>query len=150
MARRTRITAIVFGAFLFVGISLLLARALAGTGAERSKVLDILRSQARGDAAGVLSAMPPCRRNPTCARVTAQRTAKLHRPGKVEILNFKPSTQAAFTDQSGAARVAWRTQSRRYPVVQCVFVRRKGPLTGGKVEIVSISNPVGLEASCGG
>lgn len=148
--RRTRITVIVFGTFVFVGISLLLARALVGTGAERSQVLGIVRAQARGDAGGVLDRMPPCHRNPTCARVTTERTARLRRPGRVEILNFTPSTQAAFTNQSGTARVAWRTQVKRFPVVQCVFVRRKGPLTGGKVEIVSISNPVGLEAPCGG
>jgi hypothetical protein len=30
-----------------------------------------------------------------------------------------------------------------------VFVRREGPLTGGGVQLVSISDPVGLEASCG-
>lgn len=148
-ARRTRITVIVFGAFLFIGISLLLARALLGTGTERSQVLDVVRAQARGDAAGVLARMPPCRRNPTCARVTEERTAKLRRPGSVEILNFTPSVQAAFTNQSGTARVAWRTLGKRFPVVQCVFVRRQGPLTGGEVEIVSISNPVGLEAPCG-
>ncbi len=150
MARRTKITVIVFGAFVFLGISLLLARALVGTGAERSKVLDILRAEARGDTAAVLDQMPPCRGDSTCARVTAQRTAKLRRPGKVEILSFEPSTQAAFTNVSGTARVAWRTQAKRFPVVQCVVVRRQGPLTGGKVEIVSISNPIGLEAPCGG
>jgi hypothetical protein len=44
--------------------------------------------------------------------------------------------------------VAWRTRDRRFPVVQCVQVEREGPLTGGGVEILSISNPVGLEAAC--
>lgn len=150
MTRRTRITAIVFGTFVFVGISLMLARALVGTGTERSKVLGILEAQASGDAAAVLDAMPACRRNPACARVTTDRTARLRRPGAVEILNYDPSTQAAFTDRTGTGRVAWRTREKRFPVVQCVVVRRQGPLTGGKVEIVSISNPVGLEAGCGG
>jgi len=149
MKRRTRIAAIAFGAFVFVGISLLLARALVGAGAERAIVLDVLRAQARGDAQAVLAEMPPCLRDPTCARVTTERTGRLRRPGKVEVLSFDPSTQAAFTDQTGTARVAWRTQLERFPVVQCVVVRREGPLTGGGVEIVSISNPVGLEASCG-
>ncbi len=150
MTRRTKITAIAFGTFVFLGISLLLARALVGTGSERSKVLDILRAEARGAAAAVLDQMPPCRSNATCARVTKERTGRLRRPGKVEILSFEPSTQVAFTNVSGTARVAWRTQQKRFPVVQCVFVRRQGPLTGGKVEIVSISNPIGLEAPCGG
>jgi hypothetical protein len=140
--------AIAFGVFLFLGISLLLARALVGAGNERADVLDVLRAQARGDADAVLDRLPQCARSPTCARVTRARTARLRRPGKVEILNYTPSTQAAFVNQTGTARVAWRTQDRRFPVVQCVVVRREGPLTGGGVELVSISNPVGLEAGC--
>jgi hypothetical protein len=141
--------AIAFGVFLFLGISFLLARALVGTGNERAVVLDILRAQARGDADAVLKLMPRCADNPTCAHVTRTRTARLRRPGSVEILNYSPSTQAAFTDQTGTARVAWRTQQRRFPVVQCVQVEREGPLTGGGVRVLSLSNPVGLEASCG-
>lgn len=148
MQRRTRVTVIAFGVFVFLGISLLLARALVGTGGERARVLDILRAQARGDAAAVLAEMPRCARSATCARVTRERTVRLRRTGKVEILNYTPSTQAAFVNQTGTARVAWRTQVRRFPVVQCVVIRRDGPLTGGGVEVVSISNPVGLEARC--
>ena len=148
MQRRTKVTAIVFGLFVFLGISLLLARALVGTGGERSRVVDILRAQARGDAEAVLDQMPRCARDPVCARVTRERTARLARPGEVEILNYDPSTQAAFTDQEGPARVAWRTDEEEFPVVQCVVIRREGPLTGGGVEAVSISNPIGLEASC--
>jgi hypothetical protein len=140
--------AIAFGVFLFLGISLLLARALVGTGNERAVVLDILRAQARGDASRVLELMPRCARDATCARVTRERTARLRRRGSVEILNYTPSTQAACTDQTGTARVAWRTQQRRFPVVQCVQVEREGPLTGGGVKVLSISNPVGLEAAC--
>jgi iron(III) transport system permease protein len=37
--RVTLVTAVVFGVFLFLGISFLLARALTGQGAERSRVL---------------------------------------------------------------------------------------------------------------
>lgn len=149
MARRTKVTAIVFGTFLFLGLSLLLARALVGTGNERAAVVDLLRAQAAGDADAVLEQMPTCARSETCARVTRERTAKLERPGRVEVLNFDPSTQAAFTNQTESARVAWRTEDETYPVVQCVVVRREGPLSGGGVEIISISNPIGLEARCG-
>lgn len=148
MQRRTKVTAIAFGLFFFLGVSLLLARALVGTGGERSAVVEILRAQARGDADAVLARMPRCARDPTCTRVTRARTAKLRRPGAVEVLNFDPSTQAAFVNQTGAARVAWRTEAKRFPVVQCVVVQRKGALTGGDVTVVSISNPIGLEAKC--
>ncbi|MEA2167300.1 MAG: hypothetical protein QOF76_600 [Solirubrobacteraceae bacterium] len=150
MKRRTKITAIVFGTFVFLGISFLLAQALTGAGGERSRVVEILRAQARGDAGAVLKLMPPCQRNPTCASVTAQRVQTLKRPGQVQILNFEPSAQAAFVNQTGSARVVWRTTEKTFPVVQCVVVRRQGPLTGGGVVVSSISNPIGLEASCGG
>jgi hypothetical protein len=148
MSRRTKVTAIVFGTFVFLGISLLLARALVGAGNERALVLDVVRAQARGDGDGELKLMPRCARSPTCASVTRERTARLRRPGKIEILNYTPSTEAAFVNQTGTARVAWRTQQKRFPVVQCVVVKREGPLTGGGVEIYSISNPIGLEATC--
>ena len=140
---------IAFGIFVFLGISLLLARALVGAGNERAAVLDVLRAEARGDADGVLELLPRCARDPVCARVTRERTAKLRRAGKVEILNYTPSTQAAFVDQTGTARVAWRTQVKRFPVVQCVVVKREGPLTGGGLLLISLSNPVGLESRCG-
>ena len=140
---------IAFGIFVFLGISLLLARALTGAGAERSKVLDVLRAQARGDSEAVLAKLPDCRRSTACTRVVRERTAQLRREGKVEILNFQPSVQLALTDTTGTARVAWRADGpKRLPVVQCVQVRRSGPLTGGGVQLVSISNPIGLEAGC--
>ena len=47
MRRVTLVTAIAFGAFVFLGISFLLARALTGPGVERSQVLDVVRA---GDA----------------------------------------------------------------------------------------------------
>jgi hypothetical protein len=146
--RRTRLIVIALGVFAFLAISLLLARALTGAGAERTKVLSVLRAQARGDAGAVLAAMPTCRANATCARLVRARAPRLRRPGRVQILNFKPSAELTLTNRSGPARVAWRTTDRRFPVVQCVVVRREGPLTGGGVELVSISNPVGLESSC--
>ena len=70
MRRVTLVTAAVFGLFLFLGISFLLARALTGEGTERSRVLDVLRAQARGDAEAVLEMLPACSREPACARVT--------------------------------------------------------------------------------
>jgi hypothetical protein len=34
-------------------------------------------------------------------------------------------------------------------VVQCVKARREGPLTGGGVELLALSDPIRLDASCG-
>jgi hypothetical protein len=150
MARRTRITWIVFGTFVFLGVSLLLTKALVGSGNERASVLEVLHAEARGDSRAVLAELPECRRSTACARLARERTARLARPGKVQILNFVPSVQVALTNRRGTARVAWRTDQKPLPVVvQCVVVRRKGPLSGGGVELVSISNPIGLSGSCG-
>ena len=147
MRRVTLITAIVFGSFVFLGISFLLARALTGPGAERSRVLDVVRAQARGDADSVLEKLPACAAEPACARVTRERVTQLERPGEVEILTYTPSVRVTMTRRSGTGRVAWRAGGSR-PVVQCVKARREGPLTGGGVELLSISKPIGLEASC--
>jgi hypothetical protein len=145
--RVTLVTVIAFGAFLFLGISFLLARALTGSGAERSRTLQLLEAQARGDADAVLERLPACSREPACVQVTRDRVARLKRPGEVEILAFTPSIRVTMTRRSGTARVAWRA-GRSLPVVQCVKVRREGPLTGGGVELLAISNPIGLEQSC--
>jgi hypothetical protein len=146
--RVTLLTVVVFGLFVFLGISFLLARALTGQGAERSRVLEVLRAEARGDAGAVLGRLPACAREPACAQVTRERVAQLERPGKVEILNYRPSVRVTMTRRAGTGRVAWRAGGS-LPVVQCVKVLREGPLTGGGVELLAISKPIGLDASCG-
>ena len=147
MRRVTLVTAAVFGLFVFLGISFLLARALTGEGAERSRVLEVLQAQARGDAKAVLDKLPACSREPACVRVTRARVARLQRPGRIQILNYRPSVQVALSRQTGTGRVAWRAGTS-LPVVQCVRVRRDGPVTGGDVELLAISAPIGREASC--
>ena len=148
MRRVSLITAIAFGTFVFLGISFLVARALTGSGAERNRVLELVRAQARGDADAVLEKLPACAAEPACARVTRERVAELRRPGEVELLNYRPSVQVTMTRRSGTGRVAWRAGSS-LPVVQCVKARREGPLTGGGVELLAISKPIAGDASCG-
>jgi hypothetical protein len=146
--RRARIgIAIGFAAFLFLGASGLLARALTGAGNERSRVLELVRAQARGDGAAVLALLPACRAQPACAQVTRDRVRTLRRPGRVEILTYTPSVQVALTRRLGSGRVAWRAGTGP-PVVQCVRVRREGPLTGGGVELLAVSAPLGGEQGC--
>ncbi len=147
MRRPARLILIAFGVFVFLGISLLLARALSGTNAERAAVIDVLRAQARGDSAAVLAELPDCRDEPACVRTTADRVARLRRPGAVRVLNYRPSVGLSLTRQSGVGRVAW-SAGGALPVVQCVRVRREGPLTGGGVTLLSLSDPIGGEASC--
>jgi hypothetical protein len=136
-----------FGAFVFLGISLMLARALSATGTERSRVLEIAEAQARGDARSVLAQTPACARQPACVAATEAFVSKLKRPGAVAILQYTPSIQLPLTRATATGRVAWRAGDS-LPVVQCVRVRRDGPLTGAKVELLSISAPIGNEASC--
>jgi hypothetical protein len=148
MRRRPAVLIVVaFGVFVFLGISFLLARGLTGSSAERGKVLDVLEAQAEGDAAAVLAQLPACRADPACTQVTRARVARLKRPGKVQILNYEPSTRLSLTRRVGTGRVAWRA-GESLPVVQCVRVRREGPLTGGGVQLLALSDPIGLESSC--
>ena len=147
MRRPRNLIVIGFLVFVFLGISALLARGLTGAGNERSRVLELLQAQAHGDADAVLADLPACRAEPACAQVTRERTAQLRRPGDVQILNYQPSVQVALTRQTGTGRVAWRAGTST-PVVQCVRVRRDGPLSGGDVDLLAISAPIGGEASC--
>jgi hypothetical protein len=146
--RRTRVLlAVGFAIFVFLGLSGLLARGLTGAGTERARVLEVLEAQARGDARAMLAEMPACRAEPACAQVTRERAEELARPGEVEILTYTPSVQVALTNRTGSGRVAWRAGDSP-PVVQCVRARRKGPLSGAGVELLSISAPIGGDEGC--
>ena len=147
MTRTARLIAIAFGVFVFIGISLLLARALTGTGAERAEVLDVVKAQARGDAAAVLAATPACRAEPACAETTRRRVARLARPGEVRLLTYRPSVRVSLTRQTGVGRVAWKV-GESLPIVQCVRVRREGPLTGGGIALLSVGRPLPGTAGC--
>jgi hypothetical protein len=146
--RRARVyIAIGFAAFLFLGMSALLARALTGSGTERSQVLELLEAQARGDAPAALDELPDCAAEPACAAVMRDRVQELRHDGEVEILTYTPSVQVALTTRTGLGRVAWRAGDSG-PVVQCVRVRREGPLTGADVELLAISAPIGGDEGC--
>jgi len=146
--RRKRILIVAgFGVFVFLGIALMLARALSATATERSRVTEVVRAQARGDADAVLARTPACAQEPACAAATTALVARLKRPGEIAILQYLPSIQLPLTNSTATGRVAWRAGEGR-PVVQCVRVRRDGPLSGAGVELLSISPPIGNEASC--
>jgi len=136
-----------FVVVIFLGLSLLLARGLTGAGNERAHVLEVLEAQARGDADAVLDGLPRCAAEPSCAQLTRERVRELERPGRVEILTYTPSVRVALTERTGVARVAWRADGAE-PVVQCVRVRRAGPLKGAGVELLSLSAPIAGAAAC--
>ena len=136
-----------FGAFFFIGISGLLARALSATGEERAKALDVARAEARGDVDAVLRLTPACARSAACAAATRAFAGGLERPGQVQILRYDPSVQLALTDEIGTGRLAWRA-GEGLPVVQCVRVQRGNPLSGGDVALLSVSRPIKNTAPC--
>lgn len=147
--RRTRVLIVVgFLAFVFLGICAMLARALSGAGAERARVVDVVEAEVRGDAQRVLKLTPACAADEACAATTREFVVALKRPGRVEVLQYKPSVQATFTRVTGTGRIAWRAGRDGLPVVQCARVRREGPLTGNSVELLSISPPIKNDASC--
>jgi hypothetical protein len=146
--RRAKIAIVVgFMAFIFLGLAVLLGRGLTGSITERAEVLDLVEAEANGDAEAALAELPACRAEPACAGLIRERVDQLRRPGEVEILTYDPSVQVALTNRTGTGRVAWRV-GRSLPIVQCVRVRRDGPLTGADVELLSISAPIGREAGC--
>lgn len=146
--RRTNVLILIaFAVFVVLGVGLLLARALSATGSERARVLAIVQAQARGDARRVLALSPACAAQPACAANTREFVARLKRPGAVEILQYRPSTNVTLVVTIGTGRVAWRAGTS-LPIVQCVRVQRKGPLTRDSVAVLSISAPIGNEASC--
>jgi hypothetical protein len=138
---------VAFAAFVFLGISALLARILTGAGNERAEVLTLLRAQARGDGGAMLAELPACRAEAACAAQTRALARRLRRPGAVEILAYRPSSRAAITAETGVARVAWRAGSG-LPVVQCVRARRNGPLSRDQVELLAISQPIARTGAC--
>lgn len=145
---RARIYIVVaFGVFVFLGISFLLARELSATGAERSDVEKLVQAEAKGDANRVLARTPRCAADAACAAATRAFVPKLQRPGDIEILRYDVSVELPMTRQIATGRVAWRAGTT-LPVVQCVRVQRDGPLTGAKVELLSISAPIKSDTDC--
>jgi hypothetical protein len=136
-----------FAAFFFVGISAILARALSATGDERALALDVARAEARGDVNAVLRMTPACARDAACNAATRAFAGKLKRPGEVEVLRYDPAVQLALSDEIGTGRLAWRAGAG-LPVVQCIRVQRGNPISGGDVELLSVSRPIRNTAPC--
>ena len=147
MFRSPKVLGAAFAAVAFLALCLLLAFGLTAAGRERSKVDDVLSALARGDARTALADLPVCREEPACVDQVNRLAERLRAPGEVEILRYDASVQLALAERTGAARVAWRA-GKALPTVQCVRVRRSGPLQGAKVELLSISEPIDREGSC--
>jgi hypothetical protein len=84
----------------------------------------------------------------TAARGEVTDTIKQRAGGEVDILRVDGISGFAPGGRIETARVAWKAAGR-LPVVQCVRVRRTGdPLAGYDTAVLSVSRPIGREASC--
>lgn len=139
---------IVVAAVAFLAIAFGLARWLTTENAERDRVTDLLRAQARGDARAMLAQLGGCAARPACVAQVRAQAAALRSPGKLEIVAYDSATAYALGAASGATRVVWRTPSR-LTTVQCVQVRRAGSVLAGRsVSLTALSEPIGRTAAC--
>lgn len=144
--RRTALIAVAVLAFL--GISTLVARYLSTENAERDSIYQLLRAQARGDTTAMTEAIVGCPSRPSCRAAMRDLARRLKRPGPVKILNLDSKTAHSLTGATGLTRVAWKAPGR-YPVVQCVTVRRTGnPVTGTSITLLRLSAPIARTGLC--
>jgi hypothetical protein len=148
MRRATLIALIAGGVVLFLVVSALLARALSVGGAENSAITDLVRTEARGDRAGVVAAITGCRSDPACRARAAAVTSALRRAGGVQIIEINGLTSFALGGTVATARVAWLAGGS-LPRVQCVRVRNAGNvLTGFSIQLLKVSVRIRSNADC--
>lgn len=141
--------AIVLLAAAFVLVSFLVARWLTAENRERTAVIDLLRAQARGDAASMLAALDGCAGDPECRAEVERNARALRRSGRVRVLRMDSTTSHALLAEEGPTRVAWDVGGKSLPVVQCVQVERRGlQLLGGEIVLSAIGPRIAGDASC--
>lgn len=141
--------AIVLLAAAFVLVSFLVARWLTAENRERTAVIDLLRAQARGDAASMLAALDGCAGDPACRAEVERNALALRRSGRVRVLRMDSTTSHALLAEEGPTRVAWDVGGKSLPVVQCVQVERRGlQLLGGEIVLSAIGPRIAGDASC--
>jgi hypothetical protein len=150
VSRRRRIAPyVLLGVVVFLAVSFELARYLNTETQERNAVFDLLKEQARGDAAAMIGRIDGCGADPRC-RATATRNAKrLRRAGEVKILAYDSETAYALGGKRGPTRVAWTVIDRGLPVVQCVEVERTGTVLAGRaIRLRALSPPIDRQGTC--
>ena len=140
--------AIPLGLALFLFISLILARVFGTEGAERTAITLLIKDEAAGNQAGMVSRIQDCAHSSACRARMAHDASTLKRAGSVSVLQLLPSTGFSLTSTVGTARVAWKTPGS-LPVVQCVRVRRAGDAVSGiTIELLKLSARINSGANC--
>jgi hypothetical protein len=148
MRRPYVIASIGLAVVLFLVISALLTRAFSVGDAEDAAIAALVKAEARGDTAGVISLITGCRPDSACRARAATLTASLHHAGAVRIAEINPSSSFSITSTLGTARVAWLAGSS-LPRTQCVRVRHAGSvLTGFTVQLLIVSPRIVTDAVC--
>ena len=141
--------ALTSAAVAFLVVSFAVARWLTQDNRERGAVTDLLRAQARGDAAAMLGILDGCAETSACAAQARSNARALRRRGSLEIVRYDSSTAHALGRETGPTRVAWSDGTDAAVVVQCVDVERRGlAVLGGDIVLTSIGAPIDGEAPC--
>jgi hypothetical protein len=148
VSRAGRIGLLAAAVAVFVVLSLVIARVLTIGNAERDAVYRLVRAEAAGDQAAVLSRVPGCAGDAACVARVRRTIARVQSPGTAKLLRFDGPGGIAVTGRSGSARVAWKVGAA-LPVVQCVRLRTTGdPVGGYTVRITRVDEPTALDEPC--
>jgi hypothetical protein len=146
MGRVKRPLLIAAAVIAVLAVSLLVARWLNNDTVERGRVEQLLRAQARGDAAAMLRILD-CP-NAACLRLVRANARRLRGRGDLKIALYQSHTAHALRSRTKDTRVVWFTPGR-LTTVQCVLVRRTGDVFAGTtVTLLRLSAPIGRESSC--
>jgi hypothetical protein len=141
-----RVLLIAAAVIAVLAISTIVARWLNTDTAERAKVVDLLRAQAKGDAATMLKIVQ-CP-DTACKQVIRDNARRQRGRGKLKIALYQSQTAHALTSRTKPTRVVWFTPDR-LTTVQCVLVRRTGNVfAGASVTLLRLSAPIDRESSC--
>jgi hypothetical protein len=143
-----RLALFLAGLAAFLVVSGVVARVIGAEAAARDEVEDVVKLEARGDAAGTVASIDGCARDEVCMDRITRLVRRVEAPGEVEVLRVDGISYAAVTGRTETARIAWKVGGR-LPVVQCVRVKRTGdPLSGYEVSLLRVSNPIDRDADC--
>ena len=137
---------IVPAVLVVLAISAIVARYINNDTVERGKVTELLRAQAKGDAATMLT-LVECP-DAACERLVRANARTLRGRGDLKIALYQSQTAHALKSRTKPTRVVWFTPGR-LTTVQCVLVRRTGNVFAGtSVSLLRLSAPIDRESSC--
>jgi hypothetical protein len=148
ISRGRRIALIAAGVLLFLAISGVLARYFSAENVELDHEVTLMQAEAAGNWRAMLYQLTGCSASASCTATVRADAATLRRPGSVLVLSTQSTTNHSLTSSVGETRVAWKVPGR-YPVVQCVRVRRSGNfLTGISISLLAVGPRIGSTADC--